>query len=93
MLGASRHPHHNPLQLSTPFTRCVLTGAIKSLGPALSPNQSSGFELLKLARSNQLNKDLLKRRRCMLFLCRLGVGFAAAVELYLHCMLWICCCC
>jgi hypothetical protein len=63
MLSQPRHPNHNPLQLTSPFTRCSSTGAFRTLGPALSSSQSSGFELLKLARSNQLNKDLEKRRR------------------------------
>jgi hypothetical protein len=63
MLSQPRHPNHNPLQLTSPLTRCSSTGAFRTLGPALSSSQSSGFELLKLARSNQLNKDLEKRRR------------------------------
>jgi hypothetical protein len=59
-----RHPNFNPLQLTTPFTRCGSTGSVSAIGPSLSPSQSSGFELLKLARGNQLNKDLERRRRC-----------------------------
>ncbi len=69
MLAQPKHPNFNPLQLTTPYSRCSSTGSIQALGASLTLGQSSGFELLKLARGNQVNKDLDRRRRYGVLFC------------------------